>query len=207
MYIHNITLKPSFGGNTSRYTFSILYSSEWLTVAKDENQEKTIQVNCIIDSIYLRLGHVNGYFYFNDVIINYTPLLSINGKDINYNINGNNNLSKIQNQLYFLELNINSITNDISNLQKDMNDLKDKINNIKNNKQSSYDNATLQEQINNLTQQINSIKGNLSKINNSIPLDYNDSALKSSMFILEYDNIIIKQKINVVCLTKLNLTK
>jgi len=193
LYVNNITIKPRFGGGSSNFSLSIsLFIGSLKSL--EGNSEITYQINGPISGFILRIFQ-NGtnQFYFNDVIINYTPTPSDFGNcNCNYD---NNNFSKIQNQLYFLELNINSITNDISNLQKDIADLKDKINNIKNNNQSSYDNATLQKQIDNLTQEINSIKENLTKINDSIPLAYDDSALKSSMFILESDNIIIKQKI------------
>ncbi|MCK5561428.1 MAG: hypothetical protein KAJ51_12570 [Thermoplasmata archaeon] len=196
--ITNITMKPTFKGNSSEYVPAgnlMIYSRAveiWFDVQNFVN--KTIELNFKVDTIRLWLdSNGTNQFSFNEVIINYTPLSSSNNNEIQYQID------IINQDIYTLNNNLISIDEALINLKQN-------ITNIKNNIPSEYDDIAIKNQLNNLTQEIDLLNENLIKINNSIPTEYNDSALESNIFNLEYENVILQQKIGNMTIKIANLT-
>jgi len=192
LYVNNITIKPKFGNGSSSFSLSISLFIGSLK-ALTGNSEITYQINGPISGFILVIfPNGTNQFYFNDVIINYTP--------------SSLNLEGIQKQINKINQDINSIYNDIIVLKNDIIEIKENITNIKNNMPSEYNDSALQDQINNLTQEINSLKENLTRINNSIPSKYNDSSIKSNIFSLETENVFLKQQIGNLTIKINNLT-
>jgi hypothetical protein len=209
--VSKIVFKPYYNGSTSFYNIFLKYKNMALPAANDLNYSKTFHVNGLMDGITIFIRDLNythgGYnkttqFYFNDVIIEYTPETpNTNGSD------------KVQPQINQINLDIDSIYNDIIILKKDITNVKENITNNIDNNITAYDDSELNNQINNLSLKIDSLKENLTIISNSIPMEYNDSALKSNIFNLESNifnlesnNILINQKIGNLTLRIENLT-
>jgi hypothetical protein len=201
IFINNITVKPSFGGNKSKYSISINYQDSGITLNWKSDEEKTFKINTLIDTLHLSIfeenfiggnGNGTGYYIFNEVIINFTPSID--------------NSADIQKQINLLNQNLNKVINDIVVVKKDIKNLKENITNIKNTIPSEYNDSVIKDQIKNLTQEINSLKENLSKFNNSKPMAYNDSTLKSGISGLENKNLFLKQQINNLTIKINNLT-
>lgn len=107
-YINNITFKPVFEGNASKYKTDssnlLIYignEENWFTLP--QYVEKTIQINGNIDSMRIWLdSNGTNHFYFNDVIINYTSTPT--------------NLTEVIQAIEVLETTVNSLQNQIDNL-------------------------------------------------------------------------------------------
>jgi len=109
--VSDITVKPAFGGNASIYSFDIRYKTAFKSIASDLSDQKTFQINCTIDSINLDLdSNGTNHFYFNDMIINYTPIPPTNIDELQEEINN------ISAQLNALNLMLNELNNSINTL-------------------------------------------------------------------------------------------
>jgi hypothetical protein len=75
VYVSSIVIKPTFGGSSSHYSLEIdtaLVFGPWF--AYNITTQESFQINCRIPGIILVLYSLGtNHFYFNDVIINYTP--------------------------------------------------------------------------------------------------------------------------------------
>jgi len=108
--INNITIKPTFGGNASTYYLNIRYKNGFKSFGSGLSGQKTFQINCSIDSITLSLdSNGTNHFYFNDIIINYTPVLT--------------EFSEIQNQINDLKQQFNLLNNNIIELNNSISEL------------------------------------------------------------------------------------
>jgi hypothetical protein len=109
--VSTITLKPTFHGGATNYTLYINSNGIWSPwFAQKNNTQKTISINCEINGIWLELDN-NGenHFYFNDVIINYTPDLVF------------------ENKIADLTTQIDDLTSELETLQLDFDNLKNDI--------------------------------------------------------------------------------
>jgi predicted nucleic acid-binding Zn-ribbon protein len=203
LFINNITVKPKFGGDVSKYYIIITILDKQLKLTDTTDQEKTFKINGFIDHIFVNIkekvtkfanqtNNYTGYLYFNDVIINYKPSTV--------------DLEKMQTQINALNIDVSKIVNDIIKIEREITYIKENITNIKDNIPSEYNDTDLKGQIKNLTQEINSLKENLTKINNSIPMKYDDSTIKSDIQDLESENILLKQNIGNLTLKLENFT-
>jgi len=108
--INNITIKPTFGGNASTYYLNIRYKNGFKSFGSGLSGQKTFQINCSIDSITLSLdSNGTNHFYFNDVLIDYTPSLS--------------NIDEIRNQVNYLTTQFNLLNTLINELNNSINEL------------------------------------------------------------------------------------
>lgn len=229
--VSTITAKPTFGGGSGKYTIQVAYKDNWGYVASFVNGEKTFKINCTIETLYLSIiKNGTNEFYFNDIIINYTPISSeVNSTNYQPQINQiNQDLNTIQNDIDTLEVTFDNFTNiepseyndtTLRNeFQNQINLLNGKIISLEenvtavNNKiptnynDSSYNDSTIKDLINDLDLEIKSLKEDLIQINKSIPLAYDDSALKSNIFKLDSEDKIIIQKIGNLTIRIENLT-
>jgi hypothetical protein len=200
LYVNNITVKPNFGGNSSRYDLRIIYNwYNMITLAADIGEEKTYKINCPIEEIRFDIFEIvngtnnTGYISCNDLIIDYTPSSS-------------SNINEMQDQIDVINQYIQTLDNNVISIDEAIINLNQNITNIKNNIPSEYDDTAIKNQIDNLTQELNSMNENLIKINNSIPTEYDDSALESNIFDLESENVILQQKIGNITIKIANLT-
>jgi prefoldin subunit 5 len=168
--VSNITVKPAFGGGSTNYTFAVNCDgmfSPWFT--NKISTEETFQINCTIIGLLLELdnGGTN-HFYFNDVIINYTPALS-NLDELQ------DQIDNLTTQLDLLNTRINELNNSINTLNvtpEEINYITDQLNylNLRIN-ELNYLIGILNvtpEEINYITDQLNYLDLSINELNNSI---------------------------------------
>ena len=123
--VSNITLKPVFHGNASKYVSSnlLIYIDSveiWYDLPYGEN--KTIHINGTINTIRLYLdSNGTNHFYFNDMIINYTPSFS--------------NIDEIRDQINYLTAQFNLLNtriNELNNTINELNQTQDILENVTN---------------------------------------------------------------------------
>lgn len=128
-YITNLTFKPVFGGNASKYKYNtsnlLIYignEDNWFTLP--QYVEETIQINGKIDSMRIWLdSNGTNHFYFNDVIINYTPSAS-NFDELQIQIND------LTQQFNLLNTRINNLNNSITELNLTQDEILENITNL-----------------------------------------------------------------------------
>lgn len=114
LYVNNITIKPRFGNGSSNFTLTVFVVDtidRGFNLAYHASGEKVFQMNCYLSAIDFEI-YPNGtdQFYFNDVIINYDPTLSIP--------------DELQDQIDNLTAQIIVLNNEIENLTSEIEDLK-----------------------------------------------------------------------------------
>jgi hypothetical protein len=173
-YVNNITIKPKFKGNATKYTLEIKYNNLFNQLIYESRKEKVFQINGILDGIALGLSVYNensSRYYFNDVIINYTP-----------------SSSSIDNY--------NEIQNQINKLNQDIISIKDDITDLKNTNLSRYNDTELRNKIDKLNQEIKSLKENVTKIKSNMSSEYNITPIKNNISHLNFENQILRQKLS-----------
>jgi len=111
--VTNITLKPAYHGNASEYIGQslLIYINSletWYDLPYAE--DKIIYINGTINTIRLYLdSNGTNHFYFNDMIINYTPSFS--------------NIDEIRDQINYLTAQINLLNIRINELNNTINEL------------------------------------------------------------------------------------
>jgi hypothetical protein len=128
LYVNNITVKPDFRNGSSNFGLTVFVVdtiNRGFSLSYNDSGERVFQMNCYISAIELNIRE-NGtnQFYFNDVIINYSPtppyLEGLQNQIHNLNnsifrlglenaqlINENENLTS---ELIYLELKIENLT-------------------------------------------------------------------------------------------------
>jgi hypothetical protein len=226
LYVNNITIKPKFGNRKSDYdlSFNIFYTTKGPSIVGGD--EKFFLINGFISGLGLVI-YPNGtnQFYFNDIIINHTPLNS-GQVPTNYQpqINQiNQELYSIKNNINSLEVNIENITNNLTSeyndsalknelqtkidqLNLEINALEENITQINNNLPLEYNDSALKLLVNDLTQELASTKEDITKIRNNLSSEYDDSGVKSSIFNLESNNVFMSLKIVNLTIKIENLT-
>jgi len=107
LFVNNITVKPKYNGSASSYLLSVANDNFGAYLATSETTEKKYSLNVIIDSMQFTID--NGgtdHFYFNDIIIEYTPLL--------------NDLSGVVETLEILIDNIENINNNYNSIKNEL---------------------------------------------------------------------------------------
>jgi predicted nucleic acid-binding Zn-ribbon protein len=234
LFVNNITVKPSFGGNASNYWLHIHLNDYYAFYYQNVSGEMKIHVNVTVERIYFGLmPNATDYYNFNDVIINYTPTpdpnnlyeLQLNVQNLDQKFqNINNDLTKIENDIINLGDNITELKkisppknngteyNDtllktqIDKLFQDINFLRTTIQKINDSLPEEYDDTLLKSQIIDLSTEIMSLSETMARINSSIPEMYNDSALKSNVYDLGTENVLLLQKLGNLSFRIDNLT-
>jgi predicted nuclease with TOPRIM domain len=246
IYVNNITLKTSFAGNKSLYNIALLLNDGIVYEALNQNDDTFISLNCTINQLILTIND-NGtdHFYFNDVIIDYTPS-SANQSSINQAISYlTNTVNSLQNQINNLNQQIADMNNTINSLNQSQlqilenlttlhsnynqinNSLMSLFNEIENLNITTTENITLlkddltliesnindiyqslndlttnvtelseiQNLIDQTTQDILYLNENITEIKNTIPSEYDDTALTTRVFQLESENAALSDQI------------
>jgi predicted nucleic acid-binding Zn-ribbon protein len=165
LYVNNITIKPKFGNGSSNYSLDVLIYSSTFSPEISGGDEKFLQVNGFINGFILDI-YPNGtdQFYFNDLIINYTPTNSFQDEidDLTEQINEINlKINELNNSVNTLNLTpdeVNNITIEINDLNFKINELNNSINNLN----------LLTEEVNNISEQLNNLILDLNELNNTI---------------------------------------
>jgi hypothetical protein len=195
--VSNITIKPFFNGNTTNYSFQVYYGGVWIPKnADDISYQKTFNVNCSIKGIRLELNNKGtNHYYFNDVIINYTPnpkTYEITNLWAFYN-ELNNTINNLKNDIINLNStlyqNITRMKNNMIVIENDISKLAYYINNIT---LISKNLTELQELLNKTQMDIINLNANLTNFYELIPDEYNDTTLQNKILTLEIDNAKLK---------------
>ncbi|UCE36670.1 MAG: hypothetical protein JSW00_14300 [Thermoplasmata archaeon] len=117
-YITNITLKPHFGGNVSKYSLSLYYLGQSREMVTGSNIQSTLHINRTLEGIGLKLdSNGTNHFYFNDMIINYTPSV-YNHDELQNQINNlNNSVLQLESENAALKEEIQNLTTEIEILK------------------------------------------------------------------------------------------
>lgn len=142
LFVNNITIKPKFGNGSSNYSLSVLIYSSSFSPEISGGEEKFLQINGFINGVSLDI-YPNGtdQFYFNDVIINYTP--------------GPTNLTGVITAINILTNTVNSLQNQINNLNQQIDTMNNTINSLNQNQLQILENIT-------------TLQSNYNQLNNSL---------------------------------------
>jgi hypothetical protein len=203
IYVTNITVKPSFHGKASNSSLFVTFDTLLELQFSDRNPtQQTFQVNCKIVGVVLYISKVGANdFYFNDVLINYSPeptnpdnivaaidhlnnsFMTLQNQINSLNLTTNENITQIENQFALIESNINDLHQSLVDLTTNVTEL-----------------SEIQNLIDQTTQDILYLNENITEIKNTIPLEYDDTALTTRVFQLESENAALSNDIQ-------NLTK
>jgi chaperonin cofactor prefoldin len=181
-YINNLTIKPSFGGNVSKYSISIFYLGGGIDIVSEANTPDTININRTLDGIRLTLNS-NGtnHFYFNDLIINYTPSAS-NLDQLQIQIN------ELKQQFYLLNNQMNELNNSINDMNQTQDEIPENVSNLL----IRFD--QLNESFANFTDEIDNLK------NDIFQLESKNSAFMNEIedLTLEIENLKDNEKEKII---------
>jgi hypothetical protein len=223
LFVDNITAKPNFGGKASNYDLVMILNFNLKVYRQNYSGERKFYTNVTMIGFQFWIRPYTNYtsydYYFNDLIINYTPLPSSPNPPINYQ----QQINEINLELTGIQKDINDIFNAIpaeyndTILKKELQDQLDIINSeletmkeditaINTDVPSSYNDTEIKDQIEKIDQELLVIKENIEDIKDTIPLEYNDSVMKKDIINLNSVDIIIKQKIGNLTIELANLT-
>jgi uncharacterized coiled-coil protein SlyX len=173
--VSDIIIKPSFGGGATNYTLYINSNGIWSPWFTYENStEETFHINCIITGIWIEFDtDGTNHYYFNDIIINYTPSPS-SPIDLQNQINNittqfdilNHRIIELNNSITEQNQTQEKIQDNLTNLSEAYNQLNqsfmnfvDEIENLDNRiLQLEIKNAALENNIANNTAEIETLK-------------------------------------------------
>lgn len=182
IYVNNITVKTSFAGNKSLYQISLTLNDGIIYEALNQNDDTFISLNCSINYLVLSIND-NGtdHFYFNDVIIDYTPSSA--------------NQSSINQAISYLTNTVNSLQNQINNLGNQITVLNNKMNELNQTQLQINENVTkLWSSFNQLNTTILSLTNEIDNLN-SITKE-NITQIKNDLTSIETDIIDIYQSLD-----------
>jgi len=186
--ISNITVKPNFGGGTTKISsFSVAYKHYTNEVYFNINKNTTFQINCTLDGIgiFLENGGTN-QFYFNDVIINYTiNLTDLNAVNQALNII-QNSINSLQNQINNFNAEIIELRNLVEVLNNTVHSINNTINNLNQTQKQILENIThLWTIYDSLNGSFNNLKTEIDNLN--LTLYQNITNLEKALIIIEQD--------------------
>lgn len=132
--VSNITVNPEIGGGTTNYSLEIIFLGlNPLRFEEDISIQQTYNINCEIKGIRLELDNSGtNHFYFQDVIIRYTPdpllpeAIQAQIDDLEDQINNTEiQMTDLQNQIDSQQAQILQLENENSDLRGDINELKE----------------------------------------------------------------------------------
>ncbi|UCE37413.1 MAG: hypothetical protein JSW00_18465 [Thermoplasmata archaeon] len=124
IFVNNITVKSSFGGGRSNYSLEIELYEYDIYWGAEINDDIFLSLNCSLDNIHLSISESGtNNFYFNDIIINYTPTAS-NLEELQFQIND------LKQQINQLDKRINELNNSMLQLESENAELWLEINNL-----------------------------------------------------------------------------
>jgi predicted nucleic acid-binding Zn-ribbon protein len=199
IFIHNITTYPSYNGSASNYALNVAYKDAWSTVVGYSNQPVFVNVNCTIDTIFLDLSHVSSnHFYFNDVIIHYTPAPK-NGTGLDQAIaDVADDLNDLEDRVDDLEGRLDDVEDQIEYILDYLEQLNITMTNIEQNQQWLLENIT---EIFSIYDQLNQTVVNLAE-----DITYVNSSLTESITVLETELNEVHMDITNMYLSIQNLT-
>lgn len=207
LYVNNITFLPSFGNGTSNYSFSILIHSSSTVFLNDVIGETSMRINGYISGVILKI-FPNGTdrFYFNDVIIDYTPFSPDLTGFQNQIDNLNSQITLLVDELNEMNTTINTldqiqlqVLENMTSIQEGLNTINQDIDTLYNSMDRLTSNVTelnqLQELVGQLEQDTLSLQEYISEIEGNLPSEYNDTALNTRVLQLESENAALEKDI------------
>ena len=169
--ISKISVFPYFNGSTSWYSIGGSYRNIGLTIASEICENITFNLNGSFDKITITIRDLKythhpyentTQFYFNDVIIEYTPDRNNNNQTQQQINKLNQEINKIKNEIASIQENITELENSLSSTNQTNSGVKGRVVNLE------AENLILNQKIGNLSIKIENLTTQLNKLESEV---------------------------------------